>query len=123
MTTLLEQIREGMHVYDAGQNEVGTVDYVQFGDENPDQPGAETASVNPGQRDTHDSLFDNIINVFKPDDLPEVIRARLLRRGFIRVDAPGLFNADRYISPDQILSVIGNKVMLKIRKEELIQQP
>lgn len=121
MMTLLQQIHKGMHVYDAERNEVGTVDYVQFGDEDPSQPGAETATVNPGQRDTSDSFVENIIDVFRPDDLPEVLRARLVCHGFVRVDAPGLFNADRYISPDQIQSVSEDKVMLKVRKAELIR--
>jgi hypothetical protein len=123
MNTLIHKIHEGMVVYDQEQNEIGTVDYVQFGDEDPLQPGVETATVNPAQRDTRDSLLENIIDVFRPDDIPEVLRDRLLRYGFVRVDAPGLFNADRYISPDQIQSVTENRVMLNVSKSELVRHP
>lgn len=121
--TLLQQIYRGMHVYDAEGNEVGTVDYVQFGDENPHQPGAETATVNPGQRNTSTSFVESIVDVFRPDEVPEAVKARLVRHGFVLVDAPSLFNTDRYVSPDQIQSVSGDRVTLKVRKAELVGRP
>jgi hypothetical protein len=121
--TLLQQIQRGMHVYDAKGDEVGTVDYVQFGDEDPRQPGAETATVNPVQRDTSTSLVESIVEVFKPDKVPEAVQARLVRHGFVLVDAPSLFNTDRYVSPDQIQSVSGDRVTLNVRKAELVRRP
>lgn len=121
--TLLEKIYKGMYVYDAEGNEVGTVDYVQFGDENPRHPGAETATINPVQRDTDGSFVENIVDMFKPDDVPKIVQARLVRHGFVLVDAPSLFNTDRYISPDQIQLVSEDRVILNVRKAELVGRP
>jgi hypothetical protein len=67
-------------------------------------------------------LVESIAKVFEPDKLPETLRDRLLRHGFIRVNGAGLFNADRYILPDQIASVSDKTVRLKISQSDLIKQ-
>lgn len=123
MRSLIYQVHEGMTVYDQDHNEIGTVDQVQFGDENPHQPGAETATVHPAQRDTPDSFIDHLVDVFRADDIPEEMRSHLVRHGFIRIDAPGLFNADRYVVADQIASVADDEVVLNVSKTELIRRP
>src|ERR1044071_335710 len=106
MDNLLVKVHEGMKVYDNAQKEVGKVDYVQFSDENPRSPVAKTADVSPTVRDDdRDNVFKDIARVFAGDEVPEALRTRLLREGFIRVDAKGLFKADRYILPSQIQSV------------------
>ena len=51
--------------------------------------------------------------------MPEAVQKRLLHDGFIRMDADGLFAADRYVLPDQIAGVSGDKVMLKVSKDQL----
>lgn len=122
MTNHLNAIRKGMEVYDFDENKIGTVEYVQFGDEDPTQPGAQTETVSPAQIDSRDSIIDNIADAFRSDDLPEELRERLLRHGFIRVDAAGLFSADRYILPDQIQSVSGDQVIVNVDKEEAIRR-
>lgn len=120
MNNLLSKIHKGMVVYDEAQNEIGTVEYVQFGDEDPLRPG--TRAVTPGETgESGQWLMESIADVFAPDDLPETLRERLLLYGFVRVDGPGLFNADRYIFPNQIQSVNGNRITLNISKNELIQ--
>lgn len=123
MNDLIHQVEEGMEVYDRDGNAIGTVDRVQFGDENPLQPGVETATVSPAQRDRSDSLIENIFDVFRGDEIPEVMRTNLLRYGFLRVDAPGLLNTDRYVTPKQIQSVTHNRVTLNVSKDELVQRP
>ena len=116
----LAQVHEGMKVYDRMHNEIGTVDYVQMSDDNPATEAVEAAT--PGNlRERDDSLIDNIAEAFKPDELPEEVRKRLLQQGFIRIDSAGLFAADRYVAADQIMSVAGDELTLKVSKDELIK--
>jgi hypothetical protein len=120
MSSLLEQIREGMKVYDRSQAEIGRVEVVKFSDEDPDTPEPEVVDVNPIERQKRQTLLDIIAALFRDDALPEELRERLLREGFVRVDATGLLQPDRYVLPDQIASVSGDRVMLKVDKAELI---
>jgi hypothetical protein len=39
----------------------------------------------------------------------------------VRIDSDGLFQADRYVMPEQIDSVSGDDVMLNVTKEQLIK--
>lgn len=118
---ILAQIREGMKVYDRMDNEIGTVDRVKMSDDNPATEEAEavTADEPPRRKDT---FLDALADVFSADGLPEVVRERLLQQGFIRIDAKGLFAADRYVLPDQIMSVSGEGVTLKVSKDELVKR-
>ena len=118
---ILAQIREGMKVYDHMDNEIGTVDRVKMSDDNPATEEAEavTADEPPRRKDT---FLDALADVFSADGLPEVVRERLLQQGFIRIDAKGLFAADRYVLPDQIMSVSGEGVTLKVSKDELVKR-
>lgn len=116
--TILTEIHNGMEVYARDGQKVGKVTLVIFGQENPSTLGVDTVGV-----DNRDPMGGNIIEdiarAFNPNDVPEVVRARLLRRGFIRVD-PGLLASDRYIITDQIAGVKGDRVELNINKDELI---
>jgi hypothetical protein len=47
------------------------------------------------------------------------VRDLLLRHGFIRLNARGLFASDRYIMPDMINSVSEDRVKLTLSKDEL----
>ena len=118
---VLRRIHEGMKVFDAKHNEIGRVDWVQFGNDDPSTHEAE-ASTPGGMERRNDGLIDNIIDAFRVDDLPEVVRERLLMQGFVRIDAAGLFAADRYILPEQIGSVSGDELMLTVEKDELMKR-
>jgi hypothetical protein len=122
MDRIMRDIRKDMKVYDRNHNEIGVVEFVKFGDEDPATLGFETTGVNPMDRDDKESFIDSLLDVFTHDDLPQALRDRLLRFGFVRIDGEGLFSADRYILPDQIQSVADGKVMLKVKKSELIKQ-
>lgn len=122
MTDLLQRIHKGMTVYDREQNQIGTVDYVQFGDDTDAAPGTESATVSPALNNTDHSLVGDLMSVFVTDKVPEVLRARLLHSGFVRLESSGLFSSDRYISPDQIQSVAGDHVMLNVHKDDLIKR-
>lgn len=116
----LMQVEEGMRVFDRLHNEIGTVEWVKISDDDPSTPEVEAATAERRARAT--SFIENIAEVFAPDQLPEEVRDRLLQQGFIRIDADGLFAADRYVTPDQILSVEGDEVMLSVTRDELLKR-
>jgi hypothetical protein len=119
---ILAQINEGMKVYDRLHHEIGTVDRVKMSDDNPATEEAEavTATEIPQRNKT---FLSAIAEAFHPDELPEEMRERLLQAGFIRLDSSGLFAADRYVMPDQIMSVAGDSVTLNVSKDELMKRP
>jgi hypothetical protein len=118
---LLPKVREGMKVFDRLHHEIGTVERVQMSDDNPATEEVEAAT--PGNlRERDDSLIDNIAEVFAPDELPEEVRERLFQQGFVRIDSAGLFAADRYVTPDQIMSVSGDALTLNVSKDELLKR-
>lgn len=123
MNNLLSKIRRGMPVYDQTQKQIGVVDYVQFGDEDPLKPRKRMTPAYGTDNGEWLMETEGVEDVFAPDDLPDILRERLLLYGFVRIDAPGLANADRYILPNQIHAVEGQNVILKVSKEELTQRP
>ena len=68
-------------------------------------------------------MWDSLEEVFDPvDELEEDMRARLWRSGFVRVEGPGLMAEDRYVLPDEIASVSGDRVDLNITKDDMIRR-
>lgn len=116
-SSILTMIREGMPVHDSTGDKIGTVDLVQYGaDEDRGRGAAEPGDIS----DRADNSFvDDIANAFTSDGLPEAVRSRLLQDGFIRIDAAGLFAADRYVLSDQIADVSGGRVTLRVSRDEL----
>jgi hypothetical protein len=120
MAVNLNDIREGMRAYGPNGDEIGTVEFVYLSDEDPTTPSAETVQPNlPPERRT---LIDQIADAFHGDDIPETLRQRLLRNGFVRLDATGLFAADRYVQPDQIASVAEDSITLTVGRDELVER-
>ena len=117
----LKHVEEGMKVFDRDRHEIGKVEYVQFGDDDPSTPEVEAAA--PNRLETRrDTLLDNIAQAFTADDdLPEEIRAKLLQQGFVRIDAAGIFAADRYVTPEQIASVSNDGLLLNVTKDQLVK--
>ena len=117
----LAKVHEGMKVFDRMHHEIGTVERVQMSDDNPATEAVEAAT--PGKlKERRDTLIDNLAEAFAPDELPEAVRKRLLQQGFVRIDSAGLFAADRYVTPDQIMSVSGDALTLKVSKDELVKR-
>lgn len=115
LTRLLAQIREGMTVVDATGEEVGTVEYVKMGD-----PQAATTEGAVADRDN--TLIEDAARAFGADaepDVPEPFRSELLREGFVKVDGPGWFGADRYLRAVDISDVTMDTVRLRVAKEAL----
>ncbi len=122
----LTKVREGMKVYDRTGKDIGKVDRVYMGSVSEKQDeygeGASTPS-SPGRGPLPDTLMKDVVKAFDPNEqLPDVLQKRLLREGFVRVEGGGLFGADRYVTPDQIASVSGDRVDLRVAKDELIKR-
>lgn len=110
---------QGMRVFDREHHEIGKVEWVQFGDDDPDTLEVEASGP---RRDRDDvNLFDVIAKAFTSDNVPEELRDRLVHQGFVRIDADGLFQADRYVMPEQIDSVSSDGMTLNVTKDELIK--
>lgn len=119
-TNLLRDIHKGMKVRDRHDHEIGTVDWVKFGDDDPSTPEVEASTPSEPQR--RETLIDTIADAFSPDEIPDDLRERLLQQGFVRIDAKGLFAHDRYVLPDQIIGISGDTVTLNVDKDELIKR-
>jgi hypothetical protein len=108
-----------MEVYDSDGEKVGKVEHVQFGQEDTSKPGVESATVSRTD-DKKDTLFDNLAEVFTdPDNVPEELRQRLLRYGYIKIDM-GLLKSDRFVESTQIAGIVQDHVNLHITRDELL---
>lgn len=116
-------IRVGMRVFDNQHRHIGVVDDFKYSDEDPEHPGPETAGINPIDVNRRESIIENLAEAFHPHELPKEIRERLLNEGYVRLDADGLFAADRYILPEQIASVSDDEMTLTVdSKDKLIKR-
>ncbi len=107
------QVRAGMRVVDLAGEEIGTVERVQMGD-----PGAATRSV--GEASAGEQLKTWIGSIFGAGfELPEAKARQLLRNGFMKVDGPGIFDADRFVRADRIGRVWNDTVQLTVHREQL----
>jgi len=120
---MLRNIRAGMKVVDGAGHEIGRVEWVKYGDDDPSTPEPEAAGISPIEDAEPDTLLDAIADAFRIDELPAEIRERLLHQGFVRIDADGLFSADRYVTPEQIAQVSADTLTLKVGKAELLKRP
>ena len=106
-TGVIEMVQNGMHVFDSTGRDVGEVEYVQFGD-----PEAMTTR---GNEASAEGLIGGIVASVKGSepDVPQPIKDRLLRWGFVKIDGPGLTDTDRYVRADRIVGVDGDRVVLE----------
>jgi hypothetical protein len=115
---VMARIREGMHVVDAAGEDIGTVEYFEMG--NPEAP---TAAGNE-PRSSH--LVAAVAEAITPGegepDVPEPLRSRLRRTGFIKIDGPGLLERDRYVSSEKVREVTQDRVRLAVRKAQLASE-
>ena len=120
---ILTQIADGMTVYDRKDDKVGLVRSVHLGavSVEDDKRGLGPATTS-AEENADSSFLEDFARLFAPGTIPEPLRARLLRHGFIRIDTTGLFAADRFAMPEQIVSVSGDRVTLQVTREELIKR-
>jgi len=111
----LGRVNKGMHVIDAAGTEVGKVDLVRMGD-----AGSVTTRGNEGHAtDVLGMVAEAVLPDEREPDVPEPLRSRLLRSGYIKVDGPDIMDTDRYVSSEHVRAVSGDKVELDLRREEL----
>lgn len=110
----IARVREGMQVVDSAGDEIGTVEEVRMGD-----AGAVTTE---GQGSGGGAGIAGAIAtaIGGGEALPDSERERLLRLGFVRIDASGLFAGDRYAAADQVADVEGDVVRLSVGKDRLV---
>lgn len=109
----IEMVREGMHVFDSAGDDIGTVEYVRMGD-----PAALTTRGNETEVGGFiRGIADTIVG--SEPDVPQPLKARLARTGFVKIDGPGLADTDRYVAADRIASVDGDRVALGVTKDQL----
>ncbi|MCX2948903.1 hypothetical protein [Lentzea sp. NEAU-D7] len=111
----MTNVEVGMRVVDSEDEELGTVAEVKFGD-----PEAITAE---GQRSPR-GMTEHVVNSFtgsEPDVHPQ-LEGRLLRTGYIKIDAKGLFATDLYAGTEQIHHVDPDGVRLAVPRGRLIPE-
>ncbi len=114
---VLASIYKDMDVYDRDGNKVGTVDFVYMGSVHGKGEGAATAK-SPDMQNLN--LMTDLAEAFDPgDNVPDDLKNRLYYEGFVRVDNSSLFGRDRYILPNQIDAVSGDRVILNVKKDDL----
>ena len=121
MQTLPRDVHVGMKVFARTNQEIGKIEDFKFS-ENEDNPDVVPADVDATDQDDNGGLVRDIARALAPDDLPEVVRDRMLTEGYIRLDTEGLFAADRYIFPEQIDASSGDALMLNVSKDELMKR-
>ncbi len=136
--TVLTQVQNGMKVYDRDGKEVGKVDGVYLGEVNdkvndrgegaatardPSTSGPGGAPLPPAVPTSQSYIGTTIppASDLDIDGLPEVVRNRLARLGFIRIGG-GILSSSRFALPDQIANVEGDRVNLNVTKGELIKR-
>lgn len=118
---ILADAYEGMDVYDDQGSRVGSVAQVYLGaaDEKAIATGTAPATT-PEPVPREHTFLEDLGRAFAPHQPPEAVRARLLRHGFIRIDAAGLFASDRYAMPEHIAYVSGDGIHLGVGRDQLI---
>jgi hypothetical protein len=112
---LMRQVQTGMKVVDASGDEVGTVEDMSMGD-----PEAATTAGNE-PRPTGGVLRDlaEAVTTDRPGpDVPEPLRDRLIREGYLKIKH-GLLGSAVYVSSEQLQRVEGDRVVLRVRRDEL----
>jgi hypothetical protein len=119
---ILTQVREGMAVFNSANEKIGTVEAVYLGTASEEDrelgiaPNTADAPRQPG-----DAFARMLADIFNPNHIPEEIAERLWYSGYIRVDAPGLFRADRFVTPEEIDFVDRDGVHLRVRQADRIE--
>jgi hypothetical protein len=112
---LIARVHDGMRVIDASGEDIGKVRLVRMGD-------PEAASVRGQEMSTGANWLADLGEVLVGgDDVPETLRHRLVRVGFIQIDATGWFNSDLAAGAFQIAGVETDTVLLNVNKDQLVK--
>jgi hypothetical protein len=122
MDAIPNAVHEGMTVLDSTMTAIGKVESFRNTDEAPDRPDFDAAGVSPILEEERNTMGALLEDLFHPDEgLPRELQEKALREGFVRLDADGLFAADRYIFPEHIDRVEGDSLVLAVRRDDLLK--
>lgn len=101
-----QRINEGMTVYDRDGEVVGTVQVIYFG------AATEEAieRVLHSDEATDVEASENDATTFSANNVPEELRVRLMREGYILIKGPNLTGVKRYLRPEQIEGVFREEI-------------
>lgn len=117
----LTQVYEGMRVYDRSGRKLGTVEAVYLGAlAGPDAEYGQEPMMVSVRELREFSLIEDFARAIT-ERLSDPWRERLLHHGFIKIDSLRPFTADRYAMPNQIDRVSDNRVVLRVKGDELIK--
>lgn len=102
INSVMDEIHEGMHVYDSTNNNFGHVAYIH---------------IAPTEPDTTMGLDDEIL----PLNESESVRQELVDGGFIRIEN-SLFSGASFVRATEIDRVDENRVYLNIKQNEVIRE-
>lgn len=111
ITQLLEEIAEGMEVYDSEGNRIGTVAGFRAGEGSMKSSHTDIITMSEAVEDA----------LGGKKNLPTVIYTRLYEEGFVRVKR-GFLRSDAIAFTDQIDKVEGSTVYLKAPLSELMKR-
>jgi hypothetical protein len=106
-----------MHVVDAAGEDVGKVDMIRMGDAE-----AATTEGNVDMTPRPLDLVAEAIGGEQEPDVPEPLRSRLVRSGYLKLDGAHLLDTDRYVPADYVREVADDRVRLSVRRDELIKE-
>lgn len=111
---VLSKVKKDMYVFDKYEQFIGTVKFVYFGE---DTPKASPTGDFPQEDKT---LVEHLVGIFREDrTLPEPVRQRLLRHGYIHMHRKELLKDDAYATPEMIDSIAANDIYLNVTKDEV----
>jgi hypothetical protein len=108
----LAQVEIRMKVVDADGVEVGSVDDISMSDADAVTTDGEDFRGTGG-------TFGRMFTRRREPLVPEPLRTRLIRIGYIKLAGHGLPNHQRYVRGDRIARVASGRVELSVRKEDL----
>jgi hypothetical protein len=110
----------GMPVVDVDGIPLGVVEYLNMSDpEAVTTEGNRLEPIGGWLRDLAGVLTGG--NIMEPR-VPEPLRTRLNRTGFIKLAAPGLLHHHRYVRADRIAQVRDGRVELSVRAEDVAHE-
>ncbi len=110
----IRSVHEGMDVVDTNGDKVGKVDRVQMGD-----PGAATVDTGDENRGGFLNDVGDVFGFGDDPDVPQTLRDRLMRVGYLKIGGNWLTGSGRYISAENIAQVSGDTVHLSVSKDQL----
>jgi hypothetical protein len=120
---VFSRVKVGMEVYDVQDRRIGKIEDIYFGASSPEANERGTgAATAPDRGPVEDRFYQDIVRAFAADEIPEELQQRLLREGYIRIGGEGIFSTARYVLPDQVSSVTGDRVVLRTTRDRLIKR-